>query len=80
MVLGDSEYFVLDVFARAPGSLHDARVLQEGALFTLFQNGYKPFEDAVILADSGYPSSLPWLATPFPEKSKEIVCTQLYRA
>ncbi|KAI6208046.1 putative nuclease HARBI1 [Aphelenchoides besseyi] len=42
------------------GSVHDARVLRLSALYEDFENGFRPFPNAVILGDSAYPL-LDWL-------------------
>ncbi|KAM4619132.1 putative nuclease HARBI1 [Polymixia lowei] len=44
-----------------PGSVHDARILRESALYRELQTN-RP--DGIILGDSAYPL-LPWLITPF---------------
>uniref|UniRef100_A0A0K8U742 Putative nuclease HARBI1 n=1 Tax=Bactrocera latifrons TaxID=174628 RepID=A0A0K8U742_BACLA len=46
-----------------PGSVHDARVLRNSNLFGRFENGFRPFPNAVILGDSAYPL-LNWLIPP----------------
>lgn len=55
----------LDFFyvnARWPGSVHDSRVLRRSSLSQQWDDGWRPFPNAVILGDSGY--SLKWLITP----------------
>ncbi|RUS84009.1 hypothetical protein EGW08_008231 [Elysia chlorotica] len=47
-----------------PGSVHDARILRESALFEAFERPQKPI-DGIILGDSGY-MIREWLLTPFP--------------
>ncbi|KAI5639211.1 DDE superfamily endonuclease domain-containing protein [Phthorimaea operculella] len=51
------------VSARWPGSVHDSRVLRNSNLYTRMQSGWRPFPNAVILGDSGYPLT-DWLLTP----------------
>jgi len=46
-----------------PGSTNDARVLRNSGLAQQFNSGYRPFNNAVLLGDSGYPC-LSWLMTP----------------
>lgn len=48
------------VSANWPGSTHDSRVLRRSTLFQRMGQGWRPFPNAVILGDSGYPL-LPWL-------------------
>lgn len=45
-----------------PGSVNDARILRNSNLFAMFQQGYRPFGDAVILGDAIYPLTN-WLIT-----------------
>lgn len=48
---------------RWPGSVHDSRVLRNSNLFERFESGWRPFPNAIILGDSGYPLTN-WLITP----------------
>jgi hypothetical protein len=48
---------------RWPGSVNDARVLRNSVLRERFDNGWRPFDRALLLGDSGYPLK-PWLMTP----------------
>lgn len=41
--------------SRWPGSVNDARVLRNSGLCRRFDDGYRPFPNAVILGDSAYP-------------------------
>jgi nuclease HARBI1 len=50
--------------ARRPGSVNDSRVLRNSPLFETFENGWRPFHDAVLIGDSGFPL-LDWQMTPF---------------
>uniref|UniRef100_A0A914HQI1 DDE Tnp4 domain-containing protein n=1 Tax=Globodera rostochiensis TaxID=31243 RepID=A0A914HQI1_GLORO len=49
----DLHFFSLSV--RWPGSVNDARVFRNSELCNKFDNGYRPFEGAVLLGDSIYP-------------------------
>lgn len=55
------EFFYASV--RWPGSVHDARVLRNSSLARQWNNGWRPFPNAVILGDSGY-GLQEWLMTP----------------
>lgn len=56
---------------RWPGSVHDARVLRNSALFNIFENyKWRPFSVAVILGDSAFPCN-DWILTPFLVPSNE---------
>jgi len=50
MVCGPDLTFY-NVTARWPGSVHDARVLRNSTLSTKFEEGWRPFPNAVILGD-----------------------------
>lgn len=49
--------------ARWPGSVHDARVLRCSTLAQQWENGWRPFPNALLLGDSGY-GMKKWLITP----------------
>jgi hypothetical protein len=51
------------VSARWPGKLNDKRVMKNSALFDAFEEGWRPFPNAVILGDSGY-ALRDWLLPP----------------
>ena len=59
----DANYYVIDVVARWPGSVHDARILNESSLSRAFDEGIVPAR-CHLLGDSGYPSKK-WLLTPY---------------
>ena len=42
------------VSARWPGRLNNMRVSRNGGLDSAFDNGWRPFNHAIILGDSGY--------------------------
>ena len=49
------------------GSYNDAFILQNGRLFQKFETeGWRPFLNAVMGGDEGFPGFLDWLVTPFP--------------
>lgn len=62
-VVSDANYKILDIVARWPGSVHDARILEESGLKLLFEQNLMP-EGCYLLGDSGYPCR-PWLLTPY---------------
>ena len=55
------EFFYASI--RWPGSVHDARVLRCSSLNQKWQDGWRPFPNAIILGDSGYRLKN-WLITP----------------
>ncbi|XP_045118007.1 putative nuclease HARBI1 [Portunus trituberculatus] len=59
----DARYHIIDVVAKWPGSVHDARILAQSGLCTIFENGIVP-AGCHLLGDSGYPSKK-WLLTPY---------------
>ncbi|CAG7830466.1 unnamed protein product [Allacma fusca] len=54
------------VNANWPGATHDARVLRNTFICQNFENGWRPFPNAVVLGDSGYGASN-WLIPPILE-------------
>lgn len=56
------EFFYVN--ANYPGKCHDSHVMQESSLWREFERGWRPFDEAIILADSAYPLK-EWLITPF---------------
>lgn len=46
-----------------PGSVHDARVLRNSSLCNRFEDGWRPFPNAILLGDSAYPLK-EWLIPP----------------
>ena len=64
MLVAGSNHQFFSCNARWPGSVHDTRVLRNYVVFNVFHNGWRPFPDAVILGDAGYPCN-EWLITPF---------------
>lgn len=63
-VVFDATYRILDIVARWPGSVHDARILRESALSqVVFGRGMVP-DGYHLLGDSGYPCKK-WLLTPY---------------
>lgn len=63
-IVFDARYRILDIVAKWPGSVHDARILNESALNrVLFGRGMVP-QGCHLLGDSGYPSKK-WLLTPY---------------
>uniref|UniRef100_A0A3B1JDY8 Putative nuclease HARBI1 n=1 Tax=Astyanax mexicanus TaxID=7994 RepID=A0A3B1JDY8_ASTMX len=60
-LVGDADLIITNCVVKWPGSVHDARILRESALYRELQTN-RP--DGIILGDSAYPL-LPWLMTPF---------------
>ena len=60
-LVGDTDLIITNCVVKWPGSVHDARILRESALYRELQNN-RP--DGILLRDSAYPL-LPWLMTPF---------------
>lgn len=61
-VMCDANLLFINVIAKWPGSVHDARILRESALFTAFESPRKPLK-GLILGDSRY-MLRDWLMTP----------------
>ena len=59
----DANYKILNVLAKWPGSVHDARILNESGIKRLFDSGMVP-PGCHLLGDSGYGSQR-WLLTPY---------------
>ncbi|XP_050700193.1 putative nuclease HARBI1 [Eriocheir sinensis] len=62
-IVCDTHGRILHQTANWPGSVHDARILRESALFTGFERGMVP-AGCHLLGDSAYPSKK-WLLTPY---------------
>uniref|UniRef100_A0A8C5DLQ8 DDE Tnp4 domain-containing protein n=1 Tax=Gouania willdenowi TaxID=441366 RepID=A0A8C5DLQ8_GOUWI len=60
-LVGDADLLITNCVVKWPGSVHDARILRESALYRKLQTN-RP--DGIILGDSAYPL-LPRLMTPF---------------
>uniref|UniRef100_A0A8C4HJK6 Putative nuclease HARBI1 n=1 Tax=Dicentrarchus labrax TaxID=13489 RepID=A0A8C4HJK6_DICLA len=60
-LVGDADLIITNCVVKWPGSVHDARILRESALYRELQTN-RP--DGIILGNSAYPL-LPWLMTPF---------------
>ena len=59
----DADASIMNCVVRWPGSVHDARILRESAVFPMFETMPGPLE-GYILGDSGYMLK-DWLLTPF---------------
>ncbi|XP_045107147.1 putative nuclease HARBI1 [Portunus trituberculatus] len=62
-VIFDANYQILDILAKWPGSVHDARILSGSGVTAIFERGHVQ-GNSHLLGDSGYPSK-PWLLTPY---------------
>ncbi|KAK3873579.1 hypothetical protein Pcinc_021422 [Petrolisthes cinctipes] len=63
-IVFDAKYKIIDIVANWPGSVHDARILNESGLNRfVFGRGMLP-DGCHLLGDSGYPSKK-WLLTPY---------------
>lgn len=62
-VIFDAHYRIIDVIAKWPGSVHDARIFNESAGRQLFERGIVP-AGSHLLGDSGHPSRR-YLLTPY---------------
>uniref|UniRef100_A0A3B3H985 Putative nuclease HARBI1 n=1 Tax=Oryzias latipes TaxID=8090 RepID=A0A3B3H985_ORYLA len=60
-LVGDADLIITNCVVKWPGSVHDARILRESAIYRELQTN-RP--DGIILGDSAY-TLLPWLITPF---------------
>uniref|UniRef100_A0A672MIS7 DDE Tnp4 domain-containing protein n=1 Tax=Sinocyclocheilus grahami TaxID=75366 RepID=A0A672MIS7_SINGR len=61
-LVGNTDFIITNCVVKWPGSVHDARILRESALYRELQS-HRP--NGIVLGDSAYPL-LPWLMTPFP--------------
>lgn len=62
-VVFDAKYRIIDLEAKWPGSVHEARILNESGLQTMFETGVVPAR-CHLLGDSEYGSKT-WLLTPY---------------
>jgi len=62
-VVFDATYRILDIVAKWPGSVNDARVFNESGLKQLFERNIVPTE-CHLLGDRGYAMKR-WLLTPY---------------
>uniref|UniRef100_A0A672NAP9 Putative nuclease HARBI1 n=1 Tax=Sinocyclocheilus grahami TaxID=75366 RepID=A0A672NAP9_SINGR len=61
-LVGNADLIITNCAVKWPGSVHDARILRERALYRELQS-HRP--NGIVLGDRAYPL-LPWLMTPFP--------------
>uniref|UniRef100_A0A8C4SDY6 Putative nuclease HARBI1 n=1 Tax=Erpetoichthys calabaricus TaxID=27687 RepID=A0A8C4SDY6_ERPCA len=61
-LVANADLIITNCVVKWPGSVHDARILRESALYGKLQSNQP---NGIILGDSAYPL-LPWLMTPFP--------------
>ena len=68
----DANYKIINLVSKWPGSVHDARILNESGLKRLFEERHVQAR-CHLLGDSGY-GCKPWLLTPFqrPQQRHEI--------
>ncbi|KAF7645236.1 hypothetical protein LDENG_00208030 [Lucifuga dentata] len=60
-LVADTDLIITNCVVKWPGSVHDARILRESALYRELQTNLR---NGIMLRDSAY-SLLPWLMTPF---------------
>ena len=73
----NQEFYFLS--AKWPGSVHDARVLRNSKLQEKWIEGWRPFPNAVILGDSGFPLS-DWLIPPLTSGPRSLSTDRFLRA
>jgi hypothetical protein len=57
---------IFSVCSSRPGSEHDSPIFESSALYTLLHDeGWRPFPGAILLADSAYKGTHPFMCTPF---------------
>ncbi|XP_025091606.1 putative nuclease HARBI1 [Pomacea canaliculata] len=59
----NADMLFIDVVAKWPGSVHDARILRQSRFFSAFEASPRPV-DGTMLADSAY-MMREWLMTPY---------------
>ena len=59
----DADLVFINCVAKWPGSVHNARVLRESAVFNAFEKNARKPVDGLLLGDSGY-MQRDWLFTP----------------
>ena len=67
------------VTAKWPGSVHDARILRNCSLARQWNSGWRPFENAVILGDSGFGLS-DWIIPPITAGQRNSSTERFLRA
>ncbi|CAK5087428.1 unnamed protein product [Meloidogyne enterolobii] len=60
MLIAASNFKLLYLKSNMPGSVNDARVLSKSSINDDFENGFRPFPNAILIGDSIYPSK-DWL-------------------
>ncbi|KAL8566938.1 hypothetical protein ACOMHN_059738 [Nucella lapillus] len=70
MVISNADLMFIGVSARWPGSVHDARVLRQSAIFEAFEGPVRPVR-GYILGDSGY-MLRNWLLTPVLNPDSDV--------
>ncbi|XP_025405517.1 putative nuclease HARBI1 [Sipha flava] len=71
MVCGPNHVFYA-LYAKWPGSVHDARVLRNTSIFVTFESGWQPFPGAVLLGDNAY-ALKEWLIPPRHQNSNDEI-------
>ena len=64
----EADLVFINCVAKWPGSVHDARVLRESAVFHAFENNARKPVDGLLLGDSGY-MQRDWLFTPLANRT-----------
>ncbi|KAK5647945.1 hypothetical protein RI129_002837 [Pyrocoelia pectoralis] len=60
----------INVFCGEPGSLHDARVFKRSPLYRRITENNLQLNNHFLVGDSAYPTTLPWLITPYKDNGK----------
>ncbi|KAL7831118.1 hypothetical protein SRHO_G00306200 [Serrasalmus rhombeus] len=62
-IICDTTNIITNLEAKWPGSVDDAQIFRESALYNKFEKGQY---DGLLLADRGYPC-MPYMMTPYPD-------------
>ena len=66
LMLSGSKNEIFFISANSPGSLHDSDVFKSSDLFVKLHNeGWRAFPGAIIIGDSAYDGTFPFMATPY---------------
>ncbi|KAF5281758.1 hypothetical protein FQR65_LT14553 [Abscondita terminalis] len=62
-IISDSDYKILNMNARFPGSTHDSAIWQASGIRRIMEESYINGENSILIGDAGYPLQ-PFLLTP----------------